>query len=107
MSQNPPPVSIQAILPREEAIKLVFWQSPDEALFPQEDIAIITGHTVGMLTLMRSGGGGPPYRKAKKAVWYEKSAVVRWMHNPRLALSIRLVSLSFAFESSKYESICS
>ena len=66
MSKNPPPVSIQAILPREEAIKLVFWQSPDEALFPQEDIAIITGHTVGMLTLMRSGGGGPPVSQGQK-----------------------------------------
>lgn len=80
MSQNPPPIAIQAVLPREEAVKLVFWQSPDEALFLQEDIAIVTGHTIGMLTLMRSGGGGPPYRKAKKAVWYEKGVVVRWMH---------------------------
>lgn len=87
MSQNPPPIAIQAVLPREEAVKLVFWQSPDEALFLQEDIAIVTGHTIGMLTLMRSGGGGgPPYRKAKKAVWYEKGVVVRWMHNPSLAL---------------------
>ena len=87
MSQNPPPVSIQAILPREEAVKLVFWQAPDDALFSQDDIAIITGHTVGMLTLMRSGGGGPSYRKAKKAVWYEKSAVVRWMHKSSVEAS--------------------
>ena len=41
MSQNPPPISIQAVLPKEEAVKLVFWQSPDEALFSQEDIAKI------------------------------------------------------------------
>ena len=28
---------------------------------------------------MRSSGGGPTYRKARKIVWYEKAAVVRWM----------------------------
>lgn len=79
MSHNPPSVSIQAILPREEAVKLVFWQAPDDALFSQDDIAIITGHTAGVLTTMRSSGGGPTYRKARKLVWYEKAAVVRWM----------------------------
>jgi len=79
MSQNPPSVSIQAILPREEAVKLVFWQAPDDALFSQDDIAIVTGHTAGVLTTMRSSGGGPTYRKARKIVWYEKAAVVRWM----------------------------
>ena len=79
MSQNPPPISIQAILPREEAVKLVFWQAPDDALFSQDDLAIVTGHTPGVLTTMRSSGGGPTYRKARKIVWYEKAAVVRWM----------------------------
>ena len=98
MSHNPPPVSIQAILPREEAVKLVFWQAPDDALFSQDDIAIITGHTAGVLTTMRSSGGGPTYRDRTGDTWN---------HNPSLALLRRLVSLGFAFESSKYESICS
>ena len=91
MSHNPPPVSIQAILPREEAVKLVFWQAPDDALFSQDDIAIITVHTAGVLTTMRSSGGGLTYRDRTGDTWN---------HNPSLALLRRLVSLGFAFESS-------
>lgn len=55
---------------------------PDELLRPVE-VARRTGYAESTLAVFRVRGGGPPYRKVRRAVLYAWPDVLAWLGDPR------------------------
>jgi hypothetical protein len=58
---------------------LVFWNAPNEALFPSDVIAKVRNVSVALLERERWLNSGPPYRKIRGRVLYRKGDVLTWM----------------------------
>lgn len=64
-----------------------FWYAPDDALFPQSDIAAVTTYSKSWLERARWAGGGIPYLKVGRKVLYRKRDVVEWLNQQARATS--------------------
>ena len=58
---------------------LVFWNAPNEALFPSDVIAKVRNVSVALLERERWQNDGPKYRKIRGRVLYRKGDVLAWM----------------------------
>lgn len=65
----------------------VFWSAPNEALFGQETIALITNRSPKTLECDRWRGQGVKYRKCSGRVLYRKADVIAWIESYELVNS--------------------
>lgn len=71
--------TITAIRPRSELLQ-EFYNSPPDALFPQEPIAAVLDCSPAKLERERWEGGGIPFLKIGRNVRYRKRDVLDWLN---------------------------
>lgn len=73
-----------------------FWEAHNEALFDQKKIALVVGLSEKWLERMRWAGGGIPYKKIGRRVFYRKCDVVAWLSARPVISSTSVQSLQEA-----------
>jgi hypothetical protein len=58
----------------------LFWTAPNNALFNQNDAAIVLSRSTAFLERHRWSGGGPEFKKFGTSVRYEKQAIIDYLN---------------------------
>ncbi|KAF1027109.1 MAG: hypothetical protein GAK29_00915 [Acinetobacter bereziniae] len=62
----------------------IFWESPNDAMFPPTTIALVFNVSIPWLQLKRCEGGGVPFTKGLRKISYSKGDAVKYFEGQKL-----------------------
>ncbi|WP_333666265.1 DNA-binding protein [Acinetobacter guillouiae] len=62
----------------------IFWESPSDAVFPPTTIALVFSVSIQWLQLKRCEGGGIPFTKGLRKIFYSKGDAVKYFDGQKL-----------------------